>query len=56
MDDVLRVGLYLTDMADFAAVNTVYAEAFTAPFPARTCIAVAALPQGALVEMDLVAG
>jgi 2-iminobutanoate/2-iminopropanoate deaminase len=56
LDDVLRVGLYLTDMADFADVNTVYGEVFRAPYPARTCIAVSSLPLGALVEADIVAG
>jgi reactive intermediate/imine deaminase len=54
--DVLRVGLYLTDMADFAAVNEVYADFFSKPYPARTAIAVAALPLGALVEVDAVVG
>jgi 2-iminobutanoate/2-iminopropanoate deaminase len=54
--DVLRVALYLTDMADFAAVNEVYTEFFTAPYPARTAIAVAALPRNALVEADVVIG
>jgi 2-iminobutanoate/2-iminopropanoate deaminase len=54
--DVLRVGLYLTDMADFGAVNAVYQEFFTAPHPARTAIAVAGLPRGALVEADVVVG
>jgi 2-iminobutanoate/2-iminopropanoate deaminase len=54
--DVLRVGVYLVDMADFAAVNAVYEEFFTAPYPARTAIGVAALPLGALVEADVVVG
>jgi 2-iminobutanoate/2-iminopropanoate deaminase len=54
--DVLRVALYLTDMADFAAVNAVYEDYFTAPYPARTAIAVAGLPRGALVEVDVVLG
>jgi 2-iminobutanoate/2-iminopropanoate deaminase len=54
--DVLRVALYLTDMADFAAVNAVYEDFFTAPYPARTAIAVAGLPRGALVEADVVLG
>jgi 2-iminobutanoate/2-iminopropanoate deaminase len=53
--DVVRVGVYLTDMADFAAMNVVYARHFDTPFPARTTIAVAALPLGASVEMDLIA-
>jgi 2-iminobutanoate/2-iminopropanoate deaminase len=54
--DVIRVGVYLADMADYAAVNAVYAEFFSAPYPARTAIAVAALPLGALVEVDAVVG
>ena len=54
--DVLRVGLYLTDMADFAAVNAVYREFFAEPYPARTAIGVAALPMGALFEADVVVG
>lgn len=53
--DVIRVAVYLTDMADFAAVNEVYSDFFTAPYPARTAIAVSALPLGARVEADVVA-
>jgi len=52
--DVVRAGVYLTDMASFAAMNAVYATHFEPPFPARTTIGVAALPLGALVEIDLV--
>ena len=52
--DVIRVGVFLTDMADFAALNAVYAGHFTEPYPARTTVAVAALPLGAAVEIDLV--
>ncbi len=54
-DDVVRVGVYLTDIADFAAVNAVYERHVTAPYPARTAIAVNSLPLGAAVEVDLVA-
>jgi reactive intermediate/imine deaminase len=54
LDDVLRVGLYLTTMDDFGPVNAVYGEVFHAPYPARTCIAVLGLPKGALVEADVV--
>jgi 2-iminobutanoate/2-iminopropanoate deaminase len=54
LDDVVRVGVYLTDMADFAAMNEVYGKYFTEPYPARTAIGVAALPLGAVVEMDAV--
>ena len=52
--DVVRVGVFLTDMADFAALNAVYAEHFTQPYPARTTVAVAALPGGASVEIDMI--
>jgi 2-iminobutanoate/2-iminopropanoate deaminase len=55
LDDAVRVGVYLTDMGDFAAMNEVYGRFFSQPYPARTTIAVAALPLGAAVEMDLVA-
>lgn len=53
--DVVRAGVYLTDMRDFQAVNAVYARHFEAPYPARTTIGVAALPLGAAVEIDLIA-
>lgn len=53
--DVLRVGMYLTDMRDFARVNAIYARHFDAPYPARTAIGVATLPLGASIEIDLVA-
>ena len=54
--DVLRVQIYLTDMRDFAAVNTVYEKVFSHPYPARTAIGVAALPMGASFEVDAVVG
>lgn len=53
--DVVRVGVFLTDIRDFQAMNAVYARFFQAPYPARTTVAVAALPLGAAVEIDLVA-
>lgn len=52
--DVARVGIYLTDLSNFAAVNAVMAEYFQQPYPARSTIGVAALPRGAEVEIDLV--
>jgi len=52
--DVVRVGVFLTDMADFAALNAEYAQHFEQPYPARTTVAVAALPLGASVEIDMV--
>jgi len=55
LGDVARVNVYLTDMQDFAAMNAVYARYFDAPYPARTTVAVAALPLGAAVEIDLIA-
>lgn len=51
---VTRVGIYLTDLANFAAVNAVMKEYFAEPFPARSTIGVAALPLQAQVEIDLV--
>lgn len=53
-DDVVRAGVYLTNMGDFSAMNAIYAKHFNRPFPARTTIGVAALPLGAAVEIDLV--
>ena len=53
---VVKVNVYLVDIRDFAAMNEVYAKHFAAPYPARTTVAVAALPLGALVEMELIAG
>lgn len=54
MQDVVRVGIYLMDLADFAAVNAVMAESFDAPYPARSTIQVAGLPRGARVEVDAI--
>ena len=53
-DDVVRAGVYLTSISDYATLNGIYAKHFSQPFPARTVIAVAALPLGACVEIDLV--
>ena len=52
--DVVRAGVFLADMGDYAAMNSVYAAQFAQPYPARTCVAVAALPLGARVEIDLI--
>lgn len=51
---VARVGIYLTDLSNFAKVNAVMAEHFTEPYPARSTIEVSALPVGAQVEVDMV--
>lgn len=53
--DVVKTTVYLTDLADFAAVNAVYAEAFGSHRPARVCLQVAALPKGGTVEIDAIA-
>ena len=52
MDDIVRVGLYLTDLSQFGAVNAVMADYFSQPYPARSTIEVAALPRGAVFEVD----
>ena len=53
MADAAKVVVYLTNMSDFAAVNNLYKQAFGPDYPARTCIAVASLPLGASVEIDV---
>ena len=55
LDDVVKVNVYLTSMSDFAAMNAVYADVFSEPFPARTTVAVAGLPLDARVEIECVA-
>ena len=54
LEQVARLGLYVTDLADFAAVNAVMAEYFDAPYPARSTIQVSALPKAAVFEVDAV--
>jgi len=53
--DVVKTTIFLTDMGDFAAVNAVYATFVPDPPPARSTVAVAALPKGALVELEAIA-
>jgi len=55
LGDVVRTTVYLRDMADFAAMNAVYARFFPAPPPARSTVAVAGLPRDARVEIDAIA-
>ena len=55
MDHVVKTTVYLADMADFAAMNAVYAEAFSAPFPARSAVAVRELPKKVLIEIEVLA-
>ncbi|NOT88963.1 MAG: RidA family protein [Lysobacter sp.] len=53
-DDIVRVGLYLTDLSEFAAVNAAMEAVFDAPYPARSTIQVSALPRGAKFEVDAI--
>lgn len=53
--DVSKVNVYLTDMGDFEEMNAAYSTQFDQPFPARTTVAVAGLPLGAQVEIELIA-
>ncbi|MBC7962420.1 MAG: RidA family protein [Steroidobacteraceae bacterium] len=55
-DDVIKTTVYLVDMADFSAVNEVYGKCFQNHKPARSTVAVKALPRGALVEIEVIAG
>ena len=55
MGNVVKTTVYMADMNDFADMNAVYAEFFTEPYPARSAVAVKALPKGALVEIEVVA-
>ncbi|MBR5735198.1 MAG: RidA family protein [Bacteroidales bacterium] len=55
LSNVVKTTVFLADMGDFAAMNEVYAQFFTEPFPARSAVAVKALPKGALVEIECVA-
>jgi enamine deaminase RidA (YjgF/YER057c/UK114 family) len=54
LDDIVKIGIYLTDLAHFAKVNDIMARYFDAPYPARAAIGVKELPRGALVEADAV--
>lgn len=53
--DVIKTVVFIKNMADFKTVNEVYAQYFTANYPARSCVEVAALPMGGLVEVECVA-
>lgn len=55
LKNVVKTTVYLSDMANFAAMNEIYAEFFTQPYPARSAVAVKALPKGALVEVECIA-
>ena len=55
LKDVVKTTVFLSDIANFGPMNEVYAEYFTAPYPARCAFAVKDLPKGALVEIELIA-
>ena len=54
LDDVVKLNVYLTDFAHFTRVNEIMAKYFREPYPARAAVGAAALPRGALVEMDAI--
>lgn len=54
LDDVVKLTIFLTDLADFGSVNSVMAEYFAEPYPARAAVGVAALPKGVDVEADAI--
>lgn len=53
--NVIKTTVFLADLNDFTAMNEVYAQHFTQPFPARSCVQVAAIPKGSLVEIECIA-
>ncbi len=55
LGNVVSTTVYLTDLSDFQPMNDVYAQAFTAPYPARACVEVSKLPKGVKVEISVVA-
>ena len=55
MDNVIKCNVYLTDMANFPAMNGAYSKRFSKPYPARTTVAVKGLPRDAQVEIELIA-
>ena len=55
MDAVVKTTVFLSDLADFPTVNEVYAKFFSKPFPARSCVQVAAIPKGARLEVEVIA-
>lgn len=55
LSNVVKTTVFLADMGDFSAMNEIYSQFFTQPFPARSAVAVKALPKGALVEVEVIA-
>lgn len=54
-DKVIKTTVFITDMAQFGEINAVYSEFFSEPFPARSCVQVAALPKGVSIEIEAIA-
>ena len=55
LSKTVKTTVFIKNMNDFGAINAIYAQYFTEPFPARSCVEVSALPKGALVEIEAVA-
>lgn len=55
MNQVVKTVVFLADLADFATVNSIYESFFEAPYPARSCVQVAAIPKGAKLEIECIA-
>lgn len=55
MDNVVKTTVFMTDLADFVPMNETYETFFTAPYPARSAVQVAALPKGAAIEIECIA-
>lgn len=55
MSDVVKTTVFMADMGDFADMNSVYAEFFSEPYPARSAVAVKSLPKGAMLEIEAIA-
>lgn len=56
LDDIVKLGVFLTDMGDFPQVNSIMGQYFSAPYPARAAVEVSALPKAVNVEMDAILG
>ena len=54
-DKVIKTTVFITDIAQFGAINAVYSEFFSEPYPARSCVQVAALPKGVSIEIEAIA-
>lgn len=55
-DDIIKTTIFLTDLGNFGQVNQAYEEYFSRPYPARSCVEVPALPKGAKIEIEVIAG